>query len=284
MTEPSQNAATVAQVLTAAGARLDGEARADAEILLAAALGRSRSWLYAHADADLDQAQREAFEHLLARRRRGEPVAQILGVREFWSLSWTVTQDTLIPRPETELLVELVLQRLPHDSTERVLDLGTGSGAIALALAHERTLAQITAIDSDARTLAVARKNAARLHLERVNFLLGNWFSPVRGERYRLIVSNPPYIAEDDPHLALGDLRFEPRAALVSGVDGLDAIRTIASQAPEHLHKGGHLLLEHGFEQGAAVRELLLAAGFVGVASHRDLEGRERVSAGALPE
>jgi release factor glutamine methyltransferase len=274
---------SLAQVLRDATRALAGDsARADAELLLAHALGRPRSWLYSHSDDRIDPAACSRFEAMLASRQRGEPVAQILGQREFWSLLLTVNADTLIPRPETELLVELALRQLPPSSPRRVLDLGTGTGAIALALAHERPLAQVTAVDVGPRTLAVARKNAARLALGNVEFLLGDWFSAVAGERYDLIVSNPPYIADSDPHLLEGDLRFEPRQALVSGVDGLDALRVIAAAAPLHLRTGGSLLVEHGHEQGAAVRGLLSAAGLVGVTTSVDLEGRDRVSSGTL--
>lgn len=274
---------TVALALRDGASSIEGpSSRADAELLLAHAVGQPRSWLYAHSNDGLDEDQARAFAGLLDRRRRGEPVAHILGVREFWSLELAVTPDTLIPRPETELLVELALRELPVDSSARVLDLGTGSGAIALALAHERPRADVTAIDADARTLAVAQKNAARLDLARVRFLLGNWYSAVAGERYHLIVSNPPYIADADPHLLRGDLRFEPRSALASGADGLDAIRVIAAGSPRQLHAGGCLLLEHGFEQGAAVRGLLAAAGLADVATITDLEGRDRVTRGRL--
>lgn len=275
---------TVAQRLLDAANSLPGDSpRADAELLLARAIGRPRSWLYAHSDAMLGDEQASDFHALLERRRRGEPVALILGTREFWSMELVVTADTLIPRPETELLVELALRQVPAQSPSRVLDLGTGSGAIALALSRERPLADVTAIDADARTLAVAQKNAARLGLGRVRFLLGNWYSAVRDERFDVIVSNPPYIAEGDPHLLQGDLRFEPRAALASGRDGLEALRAIAADAPRHLQPAGWLLLEHGFEQGGAVRALLQSAGFADIATHADMEGRDRVTGGRLP-
>jgi release factor glutamine methyltransferase len=194
-----------------------------------------------------------------------------------------VTADTLIPRPETELLVEMALRRLPPRRPLRVLDLGTGTGAIALALARERPLAQLTAIDADARTLVVARRNAARLAIGNVRFLQGDWFSAVRDEQFDLIVSNPPYIAESDPHLGQGDVRFEPRLALVSGADGLDALRVIARQAVRHLRPQAGLLLEHGHDQGEAVRGLLAAAGLLEVSTSVDLEGRDRVSSATMP-
>ena len=274
---------TVAQALLKATNSLAGESRrAEAELLLARAIGQPRSWLYAHSDATLSDEQASTFLSFLGRRRCGEPVAMILGVREFWSLELTVTQDTLIPRPETELLVELALEHMPAQTRARALDLGTGTGAIALALAHERPLAEVTAIDADARTLSVAQNNAARLRLGHVRFLLGNWFSAVGEERYDVIVSNPPYIADDDPHLLQGDLRFEPRSALVSGVDGLDALRVIARESPRHLQPGGWLLLEHGFDQGTVVQGLLTSAGFTGVQTHLDIEGRDRVTSGRI--
>ena len=270
-----------ARTLATAAQRLAGpSARVDAEILLARVLGKPRSWLYAHPEAVLDERQSRDFQALLARRERGEPVAQIIGSREFWSLELLITEDTLIPRPETELLVELALLRMCGKPGCRLLDLGTGSGAVALALASERLDAEVTAIDKDSRTLAVAKKNAARLGLERVRFLAGNWFSPIKGEQFEVIASNPPYIADADPHLLQGDLRFEPRAALASGPDGLDAIRAIAAGGPRHLSSDGWLLLEHGFEQGPAVRALLREAGLQDVTSHCDLEHRERVSSG----
>lgn len=282
-TEHSQTRA-VAGLLRNAAASLDGDSRrAESELLLARAVDRPRSGVYAHPDALVEEQQARHFLAMVEQRRRGEPVALILGVRDFWSLELTVTPDTLIPRPETELLVELALRHIPAGSPARVLDLGTGTGAVALALASERPMAEITAIDLHSRTLSVARANAARLQLGRVRFLLGNWFSAVRDERYDVIVGNPPYIAEQDPHLLEGDLRFEPRAALASGIDGLDAIRDIARDAPRHLRANGWLLLEHGFEQGAAVRALFESAGFTDVATGVDLAGLDRVTSGQLP-
>jgi release factor glutamine methyltransferase len=276
---------TVASVLMAATASLPGdEARAEAEILLGAVLGRTRAWLFGHLPDPIDPESASRFSALVERRRRGEPVAYLLGRRGFWSLDLAVSSDTLIPRPETELLVELALQRLPAGGAARILDLGTGSGAIALAIAHERPAADVTAVDIDARALAVARKNAGRLGLDRVRFLQSRWFSAVVDEAFDLIVANPPYLAEDDPHLREGDLRFEPDHALVSGPDGLDAIREIAAGASDRLRDGGSILIEHGHAQGSQVRELLAAAGLADVATVRDMEGRDRVSAGRKPE
>ena len=274
---------TVANALREGAARLPGdEARREAELLLAHALDRPRSWFYAHAGDVLDGGQVQAYDALLRRRAEGEPVAQITGMRGFWSLELAVTRDTLIPRPETELLVELALDRLPADAMAQVLDLGTGTGAIALAIASERPLADVTAVDASQAALDVARANAADAGLP-LRLLHGDWYAPVAGEVYRMIVSNPPYIADDDPHLAQGDLRFEPRSALASGADGLDALRVIIAGAPAHLLPGGWLLVEHGQEQGAAVRSLLQASGFARVETARDLERRDRVSLGQWP-
>jgi len=261
------------------GAGLDP---ADAELLLAHALGRSRSWLYAHRDDPVDPADAERFRALVARRAAGEPVAYLTGRRGFWSFDLRVTPDTLIPRPETELLVELALARIPPEAqAPRLADLGTGSGAIALALAHERPRARVVAVDLRPGALEVARANAAELGLPNVEFRQGHWLAPLAGERFDLIASNPPYIAEGDPHL--DDLRHEPAPALSSGHDGLDAIRTIAREAPAHLVTGGWLLLEHGWDQGDAVRGILVAAGFTEVMTDRDLEDRDRVTCGRWP-
>lgn len=272
--------ADVTRLLADAARRLGGpDARGDAEVLLAAALGRERGWLYAHGDAMPTADQASRFQAWVTRRAGGEPVAHLLGRREFWSLPLAVTADTLVPRHDTERLVELALERLPGGSDAKVLDLGTGSGAIALAIAMERPRARVTAVDREARALEVACRNAAALGLERVRMLRGDWFSPVRGERFGLVVSNPPYLAQDDPHLA-GELRHEPRQALVAGDHGLDDLRGIVADAPAHLEDGGWLLLEHGLKQGAAVRALLAARGFAQVQTWQDLEARDRVSGG----
>lgn len=255
-----------------------GTARLDAELLLAQVLQKPRSWLYAHADDALAEDRIAAFDALLARRIAGEPVAYLVGTRGFWSLDLAVTPAVLVPRPETELLVELALSRIPQDVEVDIADLGTGSGAIALTLAHERPHARVLATDASADALAVARGNAQRLGLANVRFAQGDWCAALGEARFDLIASNPPYIAVGDPHLL--DLRFEPELALSSGPDGLDAIRTIVRDAPTHLKSGGWLLFEHGFEQGDAARALLLAAGYAEVFTHTDLEGRDRVSGG----
>lgn len=272
----------VRDLLAAASRRIGGgDARLDAELLLSHALGVTRARLYAWPEHEPGPAQREAFERLVAARARGEPIAHLTGHREFWSLDLAVTPDVLIPRHETELLVELALERIPRDRAMRIADLGTGSGAIALAIARERPLARVTATDASAPALDVARHNAERLGIGNVAFAAGDWYAAIGDARFDLIVSNPPYIAAEDAHLAEGDLRFEPAAALASGPDGLDALRQIIAGASAHLADGGALLLEHGFDQSASVRALLEAAGFEGVASVRDAAGHERVTLGA---
>ncbi len=274
----------IRQLLAAAARVLPGvEGRHEAELLLLHVLGRERGWLFAHATDLLDPATAEAFSALLQRRIAGEPVAYLLGRRGFWTLDLAVSPATLIPRPETERLVELALERLPEGVPLRIADLGTGSGAIALALASERPLAQIVATDMSADALAVAAGNARQHALANVAFRQGSWHDPLAGERFDLIASNPPYIASDDPHLAQGDLRFEPATALASGHDGLDDIRLIIAGAPAHVQPGGWLLMEHGWDQGEAIRALLEGAGFVEVETALDLEQRDRVSLGRWP-
>ena len=255
----------------------------DAEFLLVHVLGKSRGWLFAHRDDFVSEVAAAAFGSLVERRAAGEPVAYLTGQRGFWRFELAVSPATLIPRPETELLVELALERLPGDRPLRIADLGTGSGAIALALAFERPRAQVVATDASAAALGVARANADTLQLHNVAFREGDWFAPLAGERFDLIASNPPYIALGDPHLEEGDLRFEPAAALSSGADGLDALRTITSRAPAHLGDDGWLVVEHGWDQAAAVRGLFAAVGFIQVQSARDLEGRDRVTLGCWP-
>ena len=256
---------------------------AEAELLLAHALGRSRTWLLVHADDEIAADATARFEALVERRVAGEPVAYLTGSRGFWTLDLAVTPATLVPRPETELLVELALARIPVDADARIADLGTGSGAIALAIAKEHPRARVVATDASSDALDVARENAKRNGIANVEFRHGDWFTPLDGEKFDLIASNPPYIAFGDPHLDEGDLRFEPASALSSGSDGLDAIRVIVRDAPSHLRTSGWLLLEHGWEQGEAVRALLREAGFVDVATERDLEGRDRVTLGRQP-
>ena len=253
--------------------------RLDTELLLAHALGKTRSYLHTWPERELEAAQLVCFQAALVRRQSGEPVAYILGQQGFWSLELEVAAHTLIPRPDTELLVETVLALLPATPAQ-VLDLGTGTGAIALALASERPAWRLTGVDRMAEAVALAERNRTRLKLSNSAFVESHWFSALAGQRFQLIVSNPPYIAADDQHLAQGDVRFEPSSALVAGKDGLDDIRLIIEQAPDYLEAGGWLLLEHGFDQAAAVRELLSARGFSAVESRRDLAGHERISLG----
>ncbi len=260
-----------------------GIAALDARILLAAALRVSDVHLIAHNEQVLNVVEHERFRALVARRVAGEPLAYITGEREFFSRSFHVTPAVLIPRPETELLVELGLERLPAHAKARVLDLGTGSGCIAISIALARGSVRVTATDESADALAVARGNASSLGASNVEFIQGSWFDPVGEQRFDLIVSNPPYVAQGDAHLTQGDLRFEPPAALASGDDGLADIRIILKYARAHLAAGGWLLFEHGYDQATRCRALLAQAGFGGVQSWRDLAGIERVSGGCAP-
>ena len=271
--------ATIQSLLDSADLPASPTARLDAELLLAAVLGKPRSYLRTWPEHEPGAEQLAAFAALLERRRAGEPVAYILGHQGFWSLDLEVAPHTLIPRPDTELLVETALQLAPATS-QRLLDLGTGSGAIALALASERAGWQVIGVDRIAEAVALAERNRQRLKLGNAEFRQSSWFDGLAGERFDLILSNPPYIAADDRHLGEGDVRFEPLSALVAGVDGLDDIRQIIAQAPRHLQAGGWLLLEHGYDQAEAVRELLAAAGFTAVDSRRDLGGHQRISLG----
>ena len=270
--------------LLAHAAQIDSPtAQLDAELLLAFVLEKPRSYLYTWPDKTVTEAQVAAFMTLLERRQRGEPVAYLLGRQGFWTLDLQVAKHTLIPRADTELLVESALQLADASSTLKVLDLGTGTGALALALASERPLWAVTGVDRIESAVALAQNNQRQLQLANVEFLSSHWFSPLTAQRYDLIVSNPPYIADNDPHLQQGDVRFEPLSALVSGPDGLDDIRLIIAQAPSYLTANGWLLLEHGFDQASAVRELLQQAGFIDVSSQRDLSGHQRISLGRLP-
>lgn len=257
-------------------------AHLDAELLLADVLGKSRSYLRTWPEREPSAEQQAAFAAMLVRRRAGEPVAYILGQQGFWTLDLEVAPHTLIPRPDTELLVETALQLLPATPL-RVLDLGTGTGAIALALASERPGWRVTGVDRIDDAVALAERNRQRLQLANAAFRASNWFAALAGERYGLIVSNPPYIAANDHHLDEGDVRFEPASALVAGADGLDDIRLIVEQAPAYLEASGWLLLEHGYDQADAVRALLLARGFTAVESRRDLGGHQRISLGQWP-
>jgi release factor glutamine methyltransferase len=272
----------VRTLLRDAAAAIGGDSpRADAELLLAEVLGVPRARLLSHDDAPVAAGDQARFAAMVARRRDGVPVAHLLGRQGFWRFELQVDASTLVPRPDTERLVELALSRLAPGRDADVLDLGTGTGAIALAVASERPRARVTAVDASVQALDVARANSARLGVP-LRILHGDWFGPVVGERFDLVLSNPPYLAEDDPHLP--DLRHEPHAALVSGHDGFDDLARIAAAAPAHLRDGGWLLLEHGWTQAAGTRRLLEGAGFVDVETWQDLGGNDRVSGGRWRE
>ncbi len=304
---------TIQDILTQDAARLTAalaldsrDARSEVQCLLQHVLSVPRAWLLAHPEYRLNDTEQTRYDELLFCRLRGEPIAYLLGEREFFGLNFKVTPATLIPRPETELLVELALQRIPEklpspttsaprfalppgeggretgrECDFRILDLGAGSGAIALSIAHSRPDVEVLACDNSAAALEVARENAQRLGIANVAFMQSDWFGALDVQRFNLIVSNPPYVAATDPHLAQGDLRFEPPSALVSGDDGLHDIRHIVAHARTHLEPGGWLLLEHGYDQAAQVRQLLHQAGLAEVFSARDLAGIERVSGGS---
>jgi release factor glutamine methyltransferase len=256
------------------------EAR-EARLLLAEATGFSVASVLAHAERDVPPQAGELFTDWAARRRAGEPIAYLLGRREFYGLTLGLTRAVLIPRPETELLVDRALAQISDSRQTRVADLGTGSGAVALAIKRHRPRVHVVATEASADALEVARRNAARLSLA-IELRHGRWFEPLAGETFDLIVSNPPYIAYNDPHLSQGDLRFEPRAALVAGPDGLEALRAIVAGAEAHLRPGGWLMLEHGLGQDSRVRELLAGAGFEGIHTWPDLAGIARVTGAKL--
>ena len=255
-------------------------ARADAEILLAHCLQKSRTYLFAWPEKELEPAVEAQFRQLLAQRCNGVPVAYLTGYREFWTLNLRVTAATLIPRPETELLVEAALAKIPTNASCDVLDLGTGTGAIALAIASERPLATVIAVDASTAALAIAAENVQIQGLSNVMLQHSDWWTGLSAQRFQLIVSNPPYIEQQDPHLQQGDVRFEPLTALASGEDGLEDIRHIVAHAPARLHAGGWLLLEHGYNQGQAVTNLLQQRGFQQVHCLPDLAGNDRISLG----
>lgn len=255
-------------------------ARLDAEVLAMHVTGLARTALITHAQDRLSPKHEVRLQELLARRERGEPVAYLTGRREFWSLDLDVTPDVLIPRPETELLVEQALMHVPEDANWTIADLGTGSGAVALAIAKERPRCRVIATDVSESALAIAQANAIRLAISNVEFCHGEWLGPIADQSLNMIVSNPPYIAELDPHLLQGDVRFEPRGALVAGTDGLDAIRIIVLDAMPKLIAGGWLLIEHGYNQGKAVADLLKAQNYNMISSFRDAADHERIAQG----
>jgi len=287
---------TVASLLDDATARIAAaldssrrDARLDARVLAAHVLHVDAAWLIAHDTDPVADASCIAFDTLLAQRLAGKPMAYLVGAREFYGRPFQVSPDVLIPRPETELLVEQALARIPPGQTTDVLDLGTGSGCIAITLALERPLARVTAVDRSPAALAIAQRNAGILNAH-VDFLNSDWFAAfmppgaLAERRFDLIVSNPPYIAASDPHLARGDVRFEPLTALAAGADGLDDLRTLTTAAPPHLKPGGTLLLEHGYDQADGVLALLRKNGFQHPRSWADLAGIQRVSGGDLSE
>jgi len=270
---------TVQELLRSGSDLPTDSARRDTEILLCHCLGKPRAWLYTWPEKEVARDCARDFEKLLAQRREGVPVAYLTGEREFWSLQLAVSDATLIPRPETETLVAWALElALPNAAS--VLDLGTGSGAIALALARERPRWHVTALDVSEAALQVARGNAVRTRLTSVHFVQSDWYQAVTGQRFSALLGNPPYIDGDDPHLALGDVRFEPRSALVSSDSGLEDLGRLVTGAPDQLLDGGWLLLEHGFEQANAVRAMLHDAGFSQVSTRRDMSGQQRITGG----
>ena len=272
---------SIKQLLEQATRRLNTEsARLDAEVLLAHVLQQPRSHFHAWPEKLLPAESREQFDQLLQRRLKGEPVAYLTGEREFWSLALSVNTDTLIPRPETETLVAQALRRIPADQPQLIADLGTGSGAIALAIARERPHCRIIATDIDEAAIETARLNAQRLDIHSIVFHTGDWCEPLTGMQLDMIVSNPPYIAESDPHLLSGDVRFEPRTALAAGAQGMDELRRIARCAVNYLQAGGWLLMEHGYDQGLLARQLLEGTGFTEVIDYTDDAGQDRVIAG----
>lgn len=258
------------------------EATREAELMLCRATGLTRTQLRTYPEKDVSDTKQKQLSAWIQRRSQGEPLAYILGDTEFYGLKLSVTPDTLIPRQDTELLVDAALELIPERAPWTVLDMGTGTGAIAIAIAHNRPIAQVTALDASKAALAVAQDNACGLRLPSIRFIHSDWFSALGQQRFDVIISNPPYIAQNDPHLQATSLPYEPISALTSGVDGLDDIRLLVQQAPKHLNSDGWLLLEHGYDQGAAVRHLMQSAGFSAIATHRDYGNNDRITLGQL--
>ncbi len=256
------------------------EATREAEWMLCRATGLTRTQLRTYPEKEVSDTQQAQLNGWIQRRLQGEPLAYIFGDTEFYGLTLSVTSDTLIPRQDTELLVDAALELIPERAPWTVCDMGTGSGAIAIAIAYHRPIAQVTALDASKAALAVAQDNACALRLPSIRFLQSDWFSALGQQRFDMIVSNPPYIAQNDPHLQATSLPYEPMSALTSGVDGLDDIRLLIEQAPKHLNPEGWLLLEHGYDQGAAVRQLMQSAGFSAIATHRDYGNNDRITLG----
>lgn len=279
---------TLKELLLLGQKQLEGSsdsAKEDCEALLSHILNKNSAWLIAHSDSTLTTEQAIAFQTYLQRRSTGEPIAYIVGQRGFWKHRFEVNSNVLIPRPESEMLVELAMQiatepAASNTQSESILDLGAGSGAIAISLAHELPQAEILAVDVSPEALEVARRNSVNIGTKNIKFIESNWFCEVGSQRFNIIVANPPYVAEGDPHLDQGDLRFEPIGALCAGPEGIDDIQKIVTQACGHLQPKGSLLIEHGFEQGSKVRRLFSNAGFSNITTHRDLAGLERVTRG----
>ena len=254
----------------------------EAHLLLQPLLKVNRAWLIAHADDQVSAEVQTAFDALVKRRLNGEPIAYILGEREFYGLNFKVTPDTLIPRPDTETLVDAALTKITTNQPSHILDLGTGTGAVALAIAKNRPQSHVTAIDASEDALKIAQENAEKLNIQNATFLLSHWLDALQRKTFDVIVSNPPYIEDNDPHLRQGDLRFEPLSALASGLDGLDDIRQIVQQAPAHLNTNGWLMLEHGYNQAGLVAALLKRVGFTEINHTLDLAGIQRVTLGRI--
>lgn len=254
--------------------------RLDSEILIAFVLNKSRSWLHAWPEKELSTAQQQQVSELLKRRQNGEPIAHIIGQQEFWSMKLKVSPDTLIPRADTERLVELALEHIPENAFWHIADLGTGSGAIALAVAKERPSSQLVATDKSMKALTIAEENAGLNQVRNIRFVRSMWFEDLDSHVFDMIVSNPPYIAENDPHLSQGDVRFDPMTALTSGPTGLNDISHLISHAPAYLKPGGWLILEHGYDQADAVIRLMQQAGFQNCLDYQDYGGNPRVAIG----
>ncbi len=262
--------------------QISESARLDTELLLCSVLKKERSFLHAWPEHELDQQQLNSFQEKLKQRIEGKPIAHILGERGFWSLNLNITADTLIPRPDTERLVELALDIIPAQAQWNILDLGTGTGAIALSLAKERPNSFITATDQSIAALEIAKQNAKKNQVSNIEFVQSDWFAELKNKQFDMIVSNPPYIKEDDPHLKQGDVRFEPLSALTAGIDGLDDIRKIIKACPIHLKSDGALLIEHGYDQATEVCDLLISSNFTQVNDFKDDNDNPRVAVGHI--
>jgi len=272
--------AVLHEAATTLKASNNGEEKLEAQLLLEHVLNVNHAWLITHADDEINNEAHQQFEALIQRRIAGEPIAHILGEREFYGLPFKVTPDTLIPRPDTETLVEAALAKTPSSEAINILDLGTGSGAIALAIAKHRPNAKVTAVDASKAALSVAEENGRSLNIPNVQFILSDWFSALKNQQFDVIVSNPPYIEQDDDHLKQGDLRFEPISALASGEDGLDDIRQIILDASAHLKPKGWLMFEHGYNQSESISKLLASAHFTSIETLKDLGSNDRVTFG----